>query len=555
MKNRKLDNSIIKLSLKLFLSACCIFFSIQNTVAQTSGTIGDEKVTVVREFNPLIQDANKINFPPEPVEVKEEKTELQYTVPVQLFPLSYPQANLKPLAIAKEKTESYFNSFARLGFGTQWSPLAEVRFVEGKRDKFLFGAHGKYRSAHGSKIKSQDFSKTYASLFTDAYVRNSLFRANASYTQNINYYYGYDVLKSTPKLTQKQLRQTFNIADVQLQLLNAKRRGPAFDYDGKVQFNYLVDRFKLNEYFINADIWFQKSFKEMHHVSLQLFDDFSSFKDVNGATLNRNIFLVKAKYHFKYKDWNMSGAVSPVWEAGIFHFFPDIALQRNLYKEYITLYSGWKMELRKNSYLSHVQTNPWLEQITVNDLKNGWLEERFTGLKGTVKKFSYNLRFAQNLYRHMPVYVNDTLNMQRFKVLYDRRTNMLNFHAELGYRAMSNLQFNVTFDFINYEADRVARIYHQPRFNARFNTQYTIAEKIMLQLDVIGMDGVYALTPGNKEIQLKPTVDVNLGATYVFSKRFSFFVYLNNLASVKYQRYYLYPSYGFNALAGATLHF
>jgi hypothetical protein len=532
-----------------------MLFYNQKSSAQTGGSIADEKITVVREFNPLIQDANKINFPAESIELKEEKTELKYQIPAHYYPLSYPQANLKPLAIAKEKPESYFNSFARLGFGTQWSPLAELRLTEGKTDKLLFGAHGKYRSTHGSKIKSQDFSHAFASLFANSYVRNSIINANASYTQNMNYYYGYEVNQSIPKRSNRQLRQTFNIADIRFQLLNAKRRQSAFDYDGKIQFNYLFDRFKLSEYLISADLWLQQSFRQKHFVSLQLFEDFTSFKDINSNTLNRNIFLLKARYQFKYKDWNMSGAISPVWQAGIFHFFPDIALQRNLYNEYITLYSGWKMELRKNSYLSHVQTNPWIEQITLNSLKNGWLEERFTGLKGVISKFSYNIRFAQNLYRHMPVYVNDTLQMERFKVLFDRKTNMLNLHAELGYRAMSNLNFNITFDFIHYEADRLTRIYHQPRFNTRFNTQYTIADKILLQFDLISFDGVYTLTPGNKEIQLKPTADINLSATYIFSKRFSFFVYLNNLAAMKYQRYYLYPTYGFNALAGATLHF
>jgi hypothetical protein len=525
--------------------------------AQNPDNIGNEQVDVVKSFNPLIQNANKINFPPEPVEVKEEKVELQYATPDKLLPLSYPQANLKPLAIAKEKQMEYFQSFARLGFGTQWSPLAEVRIVEGKPGKFLFGGHGRYRSAHGSKIKAQDYTNTYASLFADAYMKKSLFRANATYKQDVNFFYGYEVLGLQPDLKQKTFKQKFNTADVTLQLLNAKKRASAFDYNGKVNFNYLVDYFKLSEFYMNGDIWMEKSFQDKHHVSLQITEDYSVFKDVGGASLNRNIFTVKAKYHFIYKEWNLFGAVSPVWEAGIFHLFPDIGLQRNIWNEHIVLYNGWKMELRKNSYQSLTQMNPWLEQLTIRDLKNGWIEDRFIGLKGTVKKFNYNIRFAQNLYRHMPVFVNDydTTVLQQFKVLYDRRVNILNLHAELGYRVNTDLQFNVGFDFNNYEEDRLARIYHQPRFNARFNTKYTITDKLLLSLDLIYMDGVYALMQDGTDKQLKGTADISISATYIFSKRFSFFVNLNNLAAMKYQRYYLYPSYGFNAMAGVTLHF
>ena len=555
-------------------------FSFSQIYAQTDGTIGNEQVDVIKEFNPLIQDANKIVFPPEPVEAKPDPISLQYSLPDRLLPLVYPQSNLKPLAIAKEKQAQYYNSYARLGFGSQLSPLGEVFFAEGKPEKSLFGAHARYRSAHGQKIKSQDYSNIDVTGFAQTFfIKQSLLKTSASFHNNTVHYYGYDVYRKDlefllPELDQKDLKQAFNQVDVTVDLLNAKRRSSEFDYVAKLNYNYLWDNFKLNEQFINADITLKKSIKDKHHVSLQLVEDFSIFKDASDNTLNRNIFSAKAKYHFISGDWNLFGAINPVWEAGIFHLFPDIGLQRGIYDEYIVLYNGWKMDLRKNSYASLTQQNPWLEQLTVNDFRNGWLEERFMGLKGTIKKFNYNVRFAQNLYRHMPVFINqisfvptatnDTVLYARpdFAVAYDRKTNILNLHAELGYRVNSNLQFNFVFDFNNYEADVVNRIYHQPRFMGKLNTRYTIAEKVVLQLDLIGLDGVYYIDyPGPSELRgpidakLKGTIDANVGATYIFSKRFSFFAQLNNLASIKYQRFYLYQSFGFNAMAGVTLHF
>lgn len=567
----------VKLGVAFFTIA--IQFSSVMVKAQTDGSLGNEQVDVIKEFNPLIQDANKIVFPPEPVEAKPEPISLQYSVPDRLLPLAYPQSNLKPLAIAKEKQAQYYNSYARLGFGSQFSPLAEVFFAEGKPEKSMFGAHAKYRSAHGQKIKTQDYANAGVTAFANTYMKQSLLKFTAGYNQNTVHYFGYDVFRKDfelplTQLKQKDLKQTFNEADVAVEILNAKRRKSAFDYSGKVNYNYYWDKFKLNEQFINADVTLKKSIQDKHHISLQLTEDYSIFKDAADNKLNRNIFIAKTKYHFISGDWNIFGAVSPVWEAGIFHVFPDIGLQRGIYDEYIVLYNGWKMELRKNSYASLTQQNPWLEQLTVNDIRNGWLEERFMGLKGTIKKFNYNVRFAQNLYRHMPVFVNqfsiaptatnDSVSYTRpdFAVAYDRRVNILNLHAELGYRVNTNLQFNFVFDFNNFEPDRLGKIYHQPRFMGKLNTRYTIAEKVLLQLDIIGLDGVYYINyPGPSEFRmpfddkLKGTVDISLSATYIFSNRFSFFAQLNNLASMKYQRYYLYPSFGFNALAGVTLHF
>lgn len=566
--------NIINIKIKIVLVALSI--SSLFPLSLLGQILDNEQVDVIKSFNPLIQDANKINFPPEPISAKQEPISLEYNVPDRLLPILYPQANLKPLAIAKEKQAQYFGSFARIGLGTQWTPLAEIFITEGKNDKFQFGAHGRYQSAHGQKIKTQDYTNTDVTAFANALVKKSILKTKVFYHQDINFYYGYDLFRKPfnnnfVEYEQKDLKQQFNTAGVQIDLLNAERRSSEFDYNGSLQYNYYWDRFKLNEQYINVDFTLKKSFNNKHHVSLQLMDDYSVFTDINSQKVNRNIFSAKAKYHFIHGEWNLFGAINPLWEVGIFHLFPDIGLQRSLYKEYIVLYNGWKMELRKNSYQSLTQQNPWLEQVTVNQLRNGWLEERFLGLKGTIQKFNYNIRFAQNLYRHMPVFVNsfgiipnsNSISVPNFSSPFDRRTNILNLHTELGYLVNSNLEFNFVFDFNNFEQDVVARIYHAPRFMAKFNTRYSIAEKVLLQLDIIGLDGVYYIDYGNPfdalaeetDKKLKGTADINIGATYIFSKRFSFFTQLNNLASIKYQRFYLYQNYGFNAIVGATLHF
>jgi hypothetical protein len=41
----------------------------------------------------------------------------------------------------------------------------------------------------------------------------------------------------------------------------------------------------------------------------------------------------------------------------------------------------------------------------------------------------------------------------------------------------------------------------------------------------------------------------------VFKKHLSFFTNLNNIAHQKYQRFYRYPSFGFNGVIGAKFSF
>ena len=128
----------------------------------------------------------------------------------------------------------------------------------------------------------------------------------------------------------------------------------------------------------------------------------------------------------------------------------------------------------------------------------------------------------------------------------------MNFHAELFYHITQDLNLSATLEYNNSEMDDVAKPWHLPNFVFDFNTQYTIKKKVYLTVDLLARDGVDALLADGTHEELKGTFDINLGATYKYNKHFSFFITINNLASIKYQKYYMYPSYGFNGLIGAT---
>lgn len=543
--------------------------------AQNNDELNTDEVNVVKDFNPIIEDANKINLPLQIEEEKPESLEFDYTLPEKLLLLQYPQNNLKPLAIAKEKSKKFLNNYARAGIGTQYTPLAELYFLEGKPEKFSYGALAKYQSAHGQNIKSQDYTDTDLKFFAQTFFKTLQLKSTLKYEQDINFYYGYDVLRKNDalnfeKLAQKTLKQKFNQTEAAISLLNTKKNENKLDYEAHLKYNYLWDKFNLNEQFINVQFQAKRGIHNKHFLTLKVVDDYSVFEDINNDQLKRNIFGAYLKYHYLHGDWNIFAAANPVLDDSKFYLFPDIGLQRSIYEDKVILYNGWRMELQKNSYNSFTQANPWLKQILANELTNSWYEERFMGLKGSVKKFNYNLRFAQNVFRKMPVFVlsqditsPDSLTLPKFGVLFDRRTNILNFHIELGYRFSSHFEINSVLDFNNYEQDKVEKIYHAPEFNFKFNARYVILEKIILQLDLIVKDGVYANTAGlpfftnttENFKKLSATADVNIGGTYIFSERLSYFIQLNNIAAIKYQTYYLYPSYGFNGMLGLTWKF
>ena len=72
-------------------------------------------------------------------------------------------------------------------------------------------------------------------------------------------------------------------------------------------------------------------------------------------------------------------------------------------------------------------------------------------------------------------------------------------------------------------------------------------------MDIFGESGSKVLTETRNVEKLNGIVDINLSANYNLNKYVGFFVNLNNIAFQKYQRYYLYPSYGLQALGGVVL--
>jgi outer membrane receptor protein involved in Fe transport len=60
---------------------------------------------------------------------------------------------------------------------------------------------------------------------------------------------------------------------------------------------------------------------------------------------------------------------------------------------------------------------------------------------------------------------------------------------------------------------------------------------------------------GAESEKLPVIADINIGADYRISKDFSAFIDLNNLTNQTYQRWFNYPTYGFNVIAGVTFIF
>lgn len=524
-----------------------------DTIRRKSIDSDTVKIVVVNNFNPIISDAVKLNYPPKEPVIKREKSPVKYNVPVTLAPIVYPPINIRPLAINKEKPVEYPGAYLKLGFGTQFSPLGELFYsghkLNGDNEVFNYGVFFHHLSAFGQKIKNQNFMDNQAAAYINFYPAQKVrIGTRFDFENNSVYYYGYN--HADTSFSKKEIKQTYNWLNLDVNLANAKPTKIGLDHDSHIKLYGIYDKYSQHD--IGADLYtdLKVVFKQKHEVYLHAEDFYSNFANKAGAS-NNNLLDIKPGYQYNGGAWKIHGAFGIIMDNGTFRPGPDLGAQWAVVHDYLVVYGGWLMDVRKLTYRDLAQRNPWIEDNTFG-LLNTRFEDRFVGLKGTVAKgLTYDLQFAQRVMREMPLFINDSLDTKKFLVVYNPGTlKFFDLRWGLEYRVNSDLNFEFKGDFNVYNPEFEQKAWSLPVMTATFTANYKIAEKIFLKLDVIGIGKSYAKLADNQTQKVNGTVDLNLGATYKFSKYFSFFAELNNLANIKYQQYYNYPSYGFNGKLG-----
>ena len=180
------------------------------------------------------------------------------------------------------------------------------------------------------------------------------------------------------------------------------------------------------------------------------------------------------------------------------------------------------------------------------------------GIKGKFSAaVSYNIYASYSVIDSMYFYVNSSADianplMNQFNVDFDNveQTKIL---GELTIEPTEKFSVLLHAEYFNYKMQNLQHQWHKPDYSAFINLRYSIKDKIItnLQLYSVGKRWVNVDTPK----QLDGFVDVNLGFEYNYNKRLSAFLNLNNVLNSKYQSWYLYPTYRFNAQIGATYKF
>jgi hypothetical protein len=179
--------------------------------------------------------------------------------------------------------------------------------------------------------------------------------------------------------------------------------------------------------------------------------------------------------------------------------------------------------------------------------------------------FDLHVMISRAQIKNMPFYVNDTslLIENQFTAVYDDDAGLFEIKTELAYQFNEAFRSMFRFNYHQYSTSlKQAQPWHRPNYDFSVSLAYNMQNKILAGIDFIYYDEMYALDyslrngkPILDPVYIRNRPDLNLSLEYRYTKMFSFFVKLNNLASVRYYSWNNYPSQKFNVLGGLTCSF
>lgn len=495
--------------------------------------------------------------PPLPQDEKSDAN-LQYNfqeIDNQLPPLS---PKLRVLKIKSQDREFQYSNYIKAGFGNYASPYLNAYFHNKQHRNASYGA----RFYHNSFAKGPVDGKNSGSGNTQIDIGGKLGGEVASATGRLGYsldkyhFYGYPEGEVVDRDTIEQIFNTFNAG---LTLESTSADSPLF-LKGEVDYYYWQDNYNAQENQVSVGVKGEHKLQEDLSAGLQADFHFINYK--TESTQNRSVIDIRPYAVFTEDFWKVDAAIKVVSQndtlssAENITIFPDVEAEYEIGYNFLA-YGKLTGGIEPSTIRSFTEDNPYLgENIpvynTIEALKLAG------GIRGNImNKVNFEAELSFGNYKNMPFYLNDSLDMKKFNILYDQGvTDVFNFSGGVSYSSEKVYGVSLLLDYFGYSTEKVQEAWHKPRFKTSIDAWYNLYDKIIISSTFYTYAGMKAYNFTTDEtMTLKPAVDWNAQIDYKFSDQYGAFLMLNNILSNNYELYNQYPARALQVKLGLTASF
>lgn len=556
--------------MKYILSAivtALITISVNSTIFGQDDKLNKE-VQVVRPYEPSISDAFKINLLPKIDDTLKQVPKLNYNLIQRPFNVNYSVTPISSAKMLMEPLSDLYNTYVKFGIGNGISPLLEFYYNNGRNKEFNYGgwfqSHSSVGNAkldNGKKVKAE-FGRTDINIFGKKMLDKATISASLGFNRNKFGYYGYDTnppsilnTDTTPK------SQHYNQLHADLDYYSTHTDSTHLNFAFNTGINHLSDNFNVQETLLKLSLKMDKFIGDERFGGELSIHHYLKGSDLDSA--NNTIVTLSPWINLYGKEWRAYAGAQLVVDANSTSnqstFYPIGHLSYDIISHYLIPYVEINGYLEENSYAKISAENPWI--IPGKKVYNTSHKFNITGgIKGNMStKVSYLIFANYSIIDSMYFFVNTSIMpsnplFNRFTVVSDNaeRTRLI---GELTIAPSSKFNVFLRVQYDKYKLKELAKPWHKPDLTATASFRYNLRDKIIVTLDMFTTGKRYVVDSNNKAKTLEGISDINLGIEYRYNKRLSAFITLNNLASSKYDVYYLYPMYRFNAKVGLTYAF
>lgn len=473
---------------------------------------------------------------------------------------------IKVFTVKQPPLDKLTKHYVRAGFGNYSTPYLDLFTGSGRKTNLNYALRLKHLSSKKGPIdgKSSGNSENLIDIGTKYHLsKKSDLNFNLSYERLGYHLFGFE--RARTDLGVVTLDEDF-VSPTQ-RLHNLKT---AIDIDAKpfddleiifgTAFNTIKDNYSAKEREIEGFVDAIYSLSETSKLDVKL-DAFLT-KRSDSSSITRNYFSFTPMYNQHRGKVKLNAGAKLVYENDTLsdrsnvHVYPRVDVEYQL-TTHISPYAGLTGDMVRNTYASLVTENRFLSSDVVL-LNTNKAIEFYGGVKGNLnQKIGFNTRLAYQNFKNLNFFINDPFSYGTYSVVYEEgNTTVVNFLLELEYEELEKYTFGLRSEVNSFNMSDLDAAFYRPSFETRLFGEYKLKKKLNLNADIFYISGLKALDLTDGEVaKLESIIDLNLGAEYLFNKKLSAFLELNNLLSREYQHYLYYPVRGFNMLLGATYSF
>lgn len=539
----------------------------------------NEEVTVEGSFTPHIKKSERVlmnpQLPKHEFNIPDYKVNTQdffYNYKLDLEPVS-------PMSYNDVMSHDITNNFVKIGLGTRLSPDVLFRHYSDLTRNMSLGI-GLTHNSTWTNMKDYDNSKYMNNAFNLS--MNNKFSGFQLRTF-IDYHNDMYNLKYSPDTNIDDAPDTkrfINSLGVKLLSNNNQTSYRSLYDEFLLDYNYtgiqggvMENLIKFNAYIEHSNSWFRNS-DGIQTLSVDIKAELNN--------ISQTLFIISAnprldfdgEYYNLHLGFRVDAKTNSTSMGGI---YPDIKGSLYLFNRNIEFYAGLGGKTKINTLKEILSENPFIISDLTNMGEFDYEKTRFDfqgGLKLKVlNMINGHVGVRYRIIENKVFYASSLTQPGAFDIILNN-CHVFNFYADLHVKINDKIKVVGDFAYNDYDfikermtADfpvTIAHAWYKPKVEFALRGVYKYNDKWNFNIASYFEGKRYALTDitkyeneydfdGVKE--LKPICDIQLGCDYNFNDDLSFYAEVKNLIHNKYQMYYGYPSYGFQAFLGFKYRF